>query len=76
MPAVVHLGEAGHILEVEIPGAGTLYASSIREMFPADITERIFDDLIDYRRLADHLLWRLDHPGEPPLVVLPAAPTP
>jgi hypothetical protein len=76
IPAVIHLGEDGAVQNVEIPGAGTLYAREIREMFPADVQERIFGDSIDYQRLGEHLLWRREHPDEPPIVVLDATQMP
>jgi hypothetical protein len=70
MPAVVRLTAEGMIESVEIPGAGTLYASDIRALFPPEIQTIIFDDLIDYARLGEHLRWRLDHPHEPPLIIV------
>lgn len=77
VPAVIILGVNGTVQDVKIPGAGTLYASDIHKMFPANVQERIFNNRIDYHRIADHLEWRLTHPEEPPLVVLSAtAPTP
>ena len=76
VPAVIHLDVDGAIQSVEIPGAGTLYARDIRRMFPPDAQERIFHNLIDYKRLGDHLRWRIEHPGEPPLIVLSATPMP
>jgi len=39
---------------------GTQYARDIRKLFPLDVQERIFNHLIDYRRLDQHLYWRLD----------------
>ncbi|MFN2148079.1 MAG: hypothetical protein ACK2T2_06780 [Anaerolineales bacterium] len=74
MPAVIHLSADGNVENVEIPGAGNLYASSIRNMFPGEIQTIIFDDLIDYARLSQHLRWRLEHPEDPPLVVLDSTP--
>jgi hypothetical protein len=76
MPVVIHLDENGEIQEVEIPGPGTLFAKDIRRMFPLEAQVRIFDDLINYQQMGDHLLWRLDHPEEPPLFVLNATSQP
>ena len=76
IPAVIHLDENGSIQLVEIPKGGNLYASSIRDMFPDDIAKRISDKLIDFKRLMEHLDWRLEHPEEPPLLVLDATPSP
>jgi hypothetical protein len=72
MPAVVRLDEHGNVLDVDIPGAGTHYAPSIRKMFPPDVQERIFEDLIDYHRLSEHLELRFEHPEQPPLIVISA----
>ena len=76
IPAVIHLDEDGSIKSVELPGAGTAYAKDIRRMFPPDSQQAIFDDLIDTKRLSDHLLWRLEHQDAPPLIVLEATPMP
>lgn len=70
IPAVIHVAEDGAVESVEIPGIGNQYASSIRALFPVDVQTIIFDDLIDYARLRQHLNWRLDHPDQPPLIVL------
>jgi hypothetical protein len=76
MPAAVILNDDGTVRTVDIPGPGTHYAQSIREMFPEDVQESIFGNAIDYRRLSDHLRWRREHPEEPPLVVLEATSSP
>ena len=76
IPAVIHLREDGAAHGVDVPGAGTLYAHDIREMFPADVQERIFNDEIEYQRLGEHLLWRIEHPEEPPILVLDATQAP
>jgi hypothetical protein len=68
IPAVV-IYDQGEIQGVQIPGAGSLYARDIRELFPPEVQKTIFQDQIDYQALSDHLLRRLDHPDEPPLVV-------
>jgi|GEM_PF-1317564 len=75
-PAVVHLGIDGTIQNVEVPGAGSDYAHDIRELFPLDVQERIFNDLINYRRLSEHIEKRRMYPEEPPLIVLSSTPTP
>jgi hypothetical protein len=76
IPAVIHLREDGHVQSVETPGAGALYARGIRDMFPMDVQERIFNDTIDYGRLHGHLRWRMDRPDEPPLAVVDATQMP
>jgi hypothetical protein len=76
IPAVIQLREGGAVQNVEVPGAGTLYARGIREMFPTDVQERIFNDEIEYQRLGEHLLWRIEHPEEPPVFVLDATQAP
>jgi len=76
MPAVIHIGVDGAVQSVEIPGAGTQYASDIRRMFPLDAQEKYFSKLINFQELTDHLKWRREHPEEPPLIVLSATPLP
>lgn len=76
MPAVVRLDPQGNIQEVEIPGAGTLYAEDIQRLFPLPIQNRIFEGLIDYGKLQDYLDWRLDHPDHPPLSITAGTPQP
>lgn len=76
MPAAIHLREDGTVGQVDIPGAGTFYARSIREMFPGEVQERIFGDSIDYHRLEEHIRWRVEHPHEPPIIVLDATQMP
>ena len=75
-PAVIHLGIDGAVQSVEIPGPGTHYAADIRKMFPTNIQDMIFGHTINYQQLSAHLKWRLDHPKEPPLIVLSATPIP
>jgi hypothetical protein len=76
MPVVVRLTPEGAVLDVQVPGAGSHYAGDIRAMFPPEAQERLFEDLIDYRSLSEHLAWRREHPGEPPLIVARATGTP
>jgi hypothetical protein len=76
MPAVIHISADGTIQNVETPGGGSDYASDIREMFPPAAQEKYFNRLINFQALTDHLQWRLEHLGEPPLVVLSITPTP
>lgn len=75
-PALIQLGVNGSVQSVEIPGAGTHYGRDIRRLFPPDVQDKIFNHLIDYRQLSDHLEWRREHPKEPPLIVLLATPMP
>ena len=74
MPAVIWMNPDGTVESIEIPGIGNQYAGSIRALFPADVQTIIFDHLIDYTRLDRRLEWRLEHPDEPPLIVIEAAP--
>ncbi len=76
MPAVIHLGIDGTVQNVEVPGPGTQYALDIRRLFPPDVQQRIFEDLINYRQYSEHLEWRLEHPEVPPLIVLAATQIP
>lgn len=70
IPAVIHIQADGSVQSVEIPRAGTNYASDIRQMFPPDAQERYFEGLMHVQELTDHLNWRREHPEEPPLIVL------
>lgn len=75
-PAVIQFSEnSNRIQNVEVPRAGT-YARDIREMFPPDVQESIFRDFYDVRELKDHILYRIEHPEVPPLIVLDATPMP
>lgn len=76
IPAVIHLGRDGSVQAVDIPGSGTLYAPDIRKLFPPDVQDKIFNKQINLHQLGEHLNWRLDHPDEPPLIVLSATPAP
>lgn len=75
-PAVIHVGADGSVQSIEVPGAGSDYGRDIRRLFPPDVQTKIFDNLIDYRQLLDHLEWRRTHPEEPPLIVLSVTPAP
>lgn len=76
LPAVFQLDENGYLQNILVPrGGGSRYGEDIRQLFPPDIAEILFDfQGIDVQEYEDHLMWRLEHPGEPPLVVLSAAP--
>ena len=73
--AVIHLEANGAVQSVETPGSGSKRTSNFLKMFPLDVQEKIFNDLINYRQLADHLKWRQSHPEVPPLIVFSAMPT-
>jgi len=75
-PAVIHLEIDGTIQNVAVPGAGSDYSQDIRNMFPLDVQERIFNDLISYGRLSEHIEKRRMYPDMPPLIVFLATPTP
>lgn len=76
LPALIRLDEDNDIQEIELPGAGTLYGQRIREIFPLDVQERIFRDFHDVRRFESHIMYRIEHPEEPPLIVLTSTPVP
>ena len=76
IPAVIRLNEDNSIENVEIPGAGSDYARDIRRMFPLSAQERIFDHLVDYQKLMEHLEWRRIHKEEPPWIVFSVTPMP
>ena len=72
IPAVMRFDHDGMVLEVEVPGAGSLYAKDIRRLFPIDIQERIFNKLINYQQYSDHLEKRLLQTDIPPLIIVVA----
>ncbi len=71
---VIYLNEENDIEGVDKPAAGS-YAADIRNMFPPEIQEMIFDHILYDDRLLVHLEYRREHP-EPPLIVLETTPTP
>lgn len=81
IPAVIHIGMDGEVINAEIPGAGSSYGVDIRRMFPANVQEKIFIQPIDYYgtdaywraiERTDRLRWRRGHPDEPPWIILTA----
>ena len=79
-PLVIYLETDGSIREVKFGGyKGPNYNL---ELFPIDVQEKIRLYSVDpvymsrVEELGKHLTWRLEHPGEPPLIVLSAAPQP
>ena len=80
IPTVIHIRIDGSVQSAEIPGSGTSYGPDIRQMFPPNIQEMIFDRLVlPSQEQMDRLRWRRGHPDEPPwsvLSLLPTQPTP
>lgn len=88
IPAVIHIRADGSVIDAEIPGAGSSYASDIRRMFPPEAQERIFVQPSEYFgtdaywgdiERSDRLRWRRGHPDDPPWIILKAllaTPTP
>lgn len=78
VPAAIYIGPNGEAVEVKIPEPGMNYGPSIRRMFPEDIQEKIFhfQEWLDVEQLKVHLIYRFEHLGVPPLIVLSATPTP
>lgn len=72
--AVIYLNEENGIQSVDKPAAGS-YARDVRNMFPPDVQEMIFNHLIHDEILLAHLDFRREYP-ESPLIVLDATPTP
>jgi len=78
VPAVIYLDADGKVAEVKTPRPGMDYGPSIRQLFPKDVQEKIFNfqAWLDITQLKTHLIYRFEHPGTPPLIVLSATPTP
>lgn len=74
IPAVIYLNDDGSVADIDVPGGGTHYARDIRALFPANIQAIIFDGSLYETQLHQHLRWRLDHPDQPPLIVVDATP--
>lgn len=75
IPTVIHLGTDGLVESAEIPGSGTAYGPGIRQLFPSDLQEMIFDHLVLFsQEQMDRLRWRRGHPEEPPWIVLSSLP--
>jgi hypothetical protein len=77
-PAVIYLETDGSIRDVKVVFHGSSWGSTIRELFPADVQEKIYlysssspfsGRPLDMRV---HLEYRLKHPEEAPLIVLSA----
>ena len=75
IPAVVHIGIDGAVQRVEIPGSGTAYALDIRETFPPDVQEVIFNHSVDTEKMEAHINSRRENPA-PPSIVLSTTPIP
>ena len=76
IPTVIHIGPDGSVQSAEIPGSGTAYDRDIRRMFPTDIQEIIFNQVVLFpQEQIDRLRWRRGHPDEPPWIVLSSLPT-
>lgn len=53
--AVIYLGSDGSVLSVELPRDSRRdYVEGIRKIFPIDVQEKIFNNLINYGELSDH----------------------
>ena len=78
IPVRVHLDSDGNVKKLEIPGPGANYGPSIRQLFPKDVQEKIFNfqAWLDVEQLKAHLIYRFEHPETPPLIVLSTTPTP
>jgi hypothetical protein len=76
LPAVIYLDTNGSIQSVatteNTPGG---YGENIRKLFPPNIQEIIFDNLINDGRLISHLASRREN-SDPPLIVLEATTLP
>lgn len=69
VPVVIYLGEYGKIKNTDSPRDGSYYPPDVKRLFPPDIQEYIFNqgDWLNIQSLKDHIQYRLEYPGEPPL---------
>ena len=75
-PVVIRFEADGTVQGVERPGISAPWGTDMHKMFPVDVQEKYYRGLIYFKELTDHLHWRLEHPDEPPLIVLSATPRP
>jgi len=84
LPAVIHLNADGSVQDVKVPEINNAtWDSQIREMFPADVREKIglytslspsFSFSVRAQEMESHLEYRQTHSNEPPLIILSATP--
>jgi hypothetical protein len=65
-PAVIFLGEDGHIKAVVMPDEGW---GNLKELFPAPVVELIFSNSFDAKAAMEHIHLRRADPSIPPLIV-------
>lgn len=72
-PVVIYLGEDGEIRNTDSPRSGSYYPPDVERLFPPDIQKYIFNqgDWLNVQSLKEHIQYRLEHPGEPPLWIQP-----
>ena len=77
-PAVIYLEEDGSIRDVIYAFPSPSRDVTISRLFPEDIQAKIYTYFSSERsqEMGRHLMYRLTHPEEPPLIVLNATPTP
>lgn len=77
IPAVIYLEEDGCIQSIEFPSAQTYDTGGISKMFPPDVREKFsYYNFGGAKKLLEHIVWRREHPEEPPLIVLLSTPMP
>jgi len=77
-PAVIYLGTDGSIRDVKYAFPSSSRDVTISGLFPADVQAKIYTYFSSERpqEMGRHLIYRLTHPEEPPLIILSATPTP
>lgn len=74
-PAVLNLDERGNIRCVDMPRDGALYGPDVRELFPGQVQQVIFNREVDTQKMWVHIQKRHQTP-QPPLIVQLKTPLP
>jgi hypothetical protein len=72
-PAVIHLGEDGAILEIEMPNEGF---GNLQELFPEDVLAKIENNKFPAKEAWDRIQMRRKNPSILPLIVEREVPLP
>lgn len=75
IPAVLFFAGDGAAVRVTIPAYGQSYAEGVKDLFPEDVQDLIFNRSADIDGMAEHAVARREAP-EPPLIILAATPQP
>src|SRR5687767_11623528 len=77
-PALIYVETDGSIRHVRYAFPSSSRDVTIRKLFPADVQAKIYLYFSSEKsqEMGRHLIYRLTHPEEPPLIILSATPIP